>query len=114
MRRDESTNKDDIFRGNGSAPISPLGGHLAISLPESKPERKSFLRSYTPPHRRCIGLGIASHQEQLRLMGSQRFRRFRAGRPPLETPFRQPFGGKPESLRVIRQYPDRLSAPATE
>ena len=35
--------KGDVFRGNGSAPISPLGWHLAISLPESKPERKSFL-----------------------------------------------------------------------
>src|ERR1700722_1906159 len=42
MRRDESANKDDIFRCNGSAPISPLGWHLAISLPELKPERKSF------------------------------------------------------------------------
>jgi hypothetical protein len=42
MCRDERANKYDVFRGNGSAPISPLGWHLAISLPEAKPERKSF------------------------------------------------------------------------
>ena len=50
-------------------------------------------------------------EEQLRLVGSQRFGRCRAGRPPLETPFRQSLRSNPESLRVIRQYPDGLSAP---
>jgi hypothetical protein len=43
MRCDEIANEDDVFRGYGFAPISPLGWHLAISLPEVKPERKSFL-----------------------------------------------------------------------
>src|SRR5207245_340833 len=57
---------------------------------------------------------IAGHQEQLRLVRSQRFRWYRAGRPPPEATFRQALRGKPESLRVICQYPDRLSAPAAE
>src|SRR5215472_657505 len=39
---DERANKQNVFRGNDSAPISPLGWHLAISLPEAEPERKSF------------------------------------------------------------------------
>jgi hypothetical protein len=43
MRGDERANKQDVFRCNNSAPVSPLGWHLAISLPEEKPERKSFL-----------------------------------------------------------------------
>src|SRR5205823_886520 len=50
MCGDELANKYDVFRCDDSAPVSPFDWHLGISLPESKPERKSFFYELTLRH----------------------------------------------------------------
>jgi hypothetical protein len=87
-------------------------------VPERKPERKPWrqiiLCAHAPPHRRCFRIRIAGGEQQLRLMRLQRFRRFSACRPPLETAFRQALCGDPEALPVIREDPDRLATAAAK
>jgi hypothetical protein len=83
-------------------------------VPERKPERKSFLCAYTPPHRRCFRIRITGSEQQLRLVRSQCFRGFVACRPPFKAAFGKTLRGNPEALTVIGEDSDRLAAAAAE
>jgi hypothetical protein len=73
-----------------------------------------FLHAHLPPYRRRLGIRVGGRQQQLRLMRTQRARRFRTGGPPLETALRQSFRGEPEPLAVIGQQFYRCSPAAAE
>lgn len=95
MLSDELPNEYDVFGGNGSAPVAPLRWHLFGSMAEKKLERKSpnlfffgggeTLRAHAAPYRRRFGFRIPGCQQQLCLVGTQRFRGILARGPPAET-----------------------------
>ena len=74
----------------------------------------TFLCAHSPPNGCRFRLGIPGRQQQLRLMGSQCFRGFVAGRPPFETAFGKALGGDPEPLAIIGEDSDRFAAAAAE
>jgi hypothetical protein len=80
----------------------------------ASPGGEVLLCAHATPHRRRFSVGIPCRQKQLRLMGSQYFRRFVSRWPPSEPAFRETLGCNPKPLPVVREDSDRFAAAAAK